>query len=197
MTASTKKTASKPRGRKPAPRPASDLHALLLAEHGDAIRPFLHRDRAELVTVRQAAHGDGFPALTAAWERRARRTMRNMEAAHQDAVIASTRAEQDAKRAAWESRMADRWQAGDAEFFALLAVVRGTATEDSGAMKRAALLFIRHATEGGLTPSDNGFLRWLKRTERADVANIARAHGKRFPIIHREAARRALAWAMG
>lgn len=194
---STRKPAPKPRGRRPAPRPANDLHALLLAEHGDAITPFLHRDRAELVAVRQAAHSNGFPALTAAWERRARRTMQSMEAAHQDAAIASTRAQQDAKRAAWERRMVNRWQAGDAEFFALLAVVRATATEDSGAMKRAALLFIRHATEDGLTPSDNGFLRWLKRTERADVANIARAHGKRFPVIHRESARRALAWAIG
>lgn len=188
------KTATKPRGRKQNTRPANELHALFCAEFGPEIKKFFHREPSELSMVRQAAYGEGFPALTAEWETDARARLSNVD--NVAGCIAEIRANHDSKRVAWECLIIERWQAGDAEFFELLAIMRRGDTDEAGKLKRAALLYIRLIRDSGLTPCLNSFLKWLRRNEKADIMNISRADGMAYIVIHRELAKRALAWAM-
>lgn len=165
------------------------------AECGPDIEKYFHRDLRELSTIRQAAFSDGYPALTTEWETQAREKMKNLQ--NVDDAIAEIKHQHDAKRVDWESLLIRRWQAGDAEFFELLAIVRGAAIGEMGRLKRAAILYMRHIQADGLTPSNNSFLNWLRKTEGVDVINASRDHGTLHPVVHRESATRALQWAMG
>ena len=176
--------ASPKRGRKPDPIPKDELQSLLLSEFGPEVARFFHRDAEELRAVYDAWAFGEYPQMPAAKVEEIENLLRKHGLPKRefegikDEVF-------NGRRNRWQALIGKRFEENDTEFSELLALVRANPRPKKLTVPQLVRAYVNESRIDGQTPTEAGFIRWLREVCGALVGKHSRTIEKdaRVPLL--------------